>query len=140
MIGRWLVGLGVVSTVAAGTWVYRSRDETPRASSVDPEQAGLDDGKPWTVLAFTSPLCGACEQTPGVVAEALGVPEDELGEGSVGFRRVDVTERGDLARALDVQTTPTVVVVDRHGEVRFARQGNPDPDQLANALTPTVGA
>lgn len=139
MIYRLVVGLGLLSTVALGALAYRSRDAGSHPSRVDADLAGAD-GKPWTLLAFTSPICGACKETPSIVAEALDVPETELGRGPVGFRQVDVTESPGLAEALDVTRTPAVALVDHEGEVRYAREGNPEPDELATVLKPPVGA
>jgi hypothetical protein len=117
---RLLVGLLLAGTVAVGTLAYRRRDPIPPASAVDPDV--LDPPAPWTLLAFTSALCTACEDTPGVIAEALDVDEAELDEvnGPVAVELVDVAERPGLAEALDVDATPTVALVDHEGRVRFA--------------------
>lgn len=140
MIYRLLVGLSVVGTVAAGTLAFRGRTESSFPARVDPDL--VDHGEsPWTVVAFSSPMCRACKQTPSIVADALEIDEAQLGNGAspVGFQQIDVREREDLVEALDVTRTPTVALVDRNGAVRFAREGNPSADELATVLEPPVG-
>jgi hypothetical protein len=76
---------------------------------------------PLTAFHVTSRLCAACRETPGIVREAA--PELALVE-------LPVHERPDLARALGVSETPTLLLVDAEGRIRHARVGNPAPEEL----------
>lgn len=142
MIGvtRLAIAATVLASAVLGGWTYRHRTPNRSASErqagrIDPSRLPNEAGQP-ALLAFTSPLCVACQRTPGLVAEALDVGEDELtaGQAPIELAKVDVTERGDLAKALDVRRTPTLAGVGPEGHVRFVHEGNPDPEALAGRL------
>lgn len=76
---------------------------------------------PLTAFYFTSRLCGACQDTPGIVRDAA--PE-------VPLVPLPVHERAGLAKALGVYETPTLLLVDEEGRIRYARVGNPEAQEL----------
>lgn len=76
---------------------------------------------PLTVFYFTSRRCSECRETPRVVRDAA--PEVP----SVAVRG---HERGDLAALVGVRVTPTLLLVDDHGRIRFAREGNSTSAEL----------
>ena len=76
---------------------------------------------PLTAFYFTSRLCADCQETAGIVRAAA--PE-------VPVVALAVHERPDLARALGVFETPTLLLVDEAGRIRYARVGNPPPEEL----------
>jgi hypothetical protein len=136
VIARALTAAALVASVAAAGLALRRRARPHReAGRLDPDR--LPDGvEPPAVLAFTSPLCLACEQTPGRVAEALEVTEAELraGEAPIAFAEADVRERSDLAEALDVRRTPTVAGIAPEGRVRFVEEGAAEAGGLADRV------
>jgi thiol-disulfide isomerase/thioredoxin len=81
------------------------------------------------VLAFRSRFCLACRRTPDVVAEAL-----EASDADAAFVHVDVADHPALVDELDLGATPTVLLVDAEGRLRYASQGNPSPGELAAYL------
>lgn len=76
---------------------------------------------PLTAFYFTSRLCAACAETPGVVREA---------DPNVPVVPLAVHDRPDLARAFGIFETPTLLLADAQGRIRYARVGNPDPAEL----------
>lgn len=77
---------------------------------------------PLTAFYFTSRLCAACQETPGIVREAAR---------DVPIVPLWVHERPDLVRALGVYETPTLLLADAQGRIRYARAGNPEPAELS---------
>lgn len=145
MVARLVLALTLAGAAAlGGLAVTRWRTaSTPRGvpDRVDGSLLPQRARERWAVLGFTSPLCTACQRTPHVVAEALATTPQALAESpvdEVAFLSVDVREHGPLVDALDVRATPTVVVLDPVGRVRFFEQGNPAPGALARALPITA--
>lgn len=136
---RLLIAVALAGGVGVGGLALRRRS-TPDHSRAEGVRvpAWLRPGEGgWSVLGFTSPMCVACRQTPGVVAEALGVPEEDLSDGpvrGVAFHAVDVREHERLVELLDVTRTPTVAVLDPAGRVVYATETNPDPATLREQL------
>lgn len=146
MLVRLVLGLVVAGGAAAGGLALKhrlSRSYTPGTDRVPDELRPSQREAPgWAILAFTAPLCAACQRTPDVVAAALGVDRAALEDAphGVAFDHVDVREHPDLVAHLAVDATPTVVVLDPSGAIRFAEQGNPDPARLADLLQPVLDA
>lgn len=142
MIARALVAGTLLAGVAAAGLAYRRRAR-PEAEGARLDPARLPgDVHPPAVLAFTSPLCLACEETPARVADALEVTEAELraGQAPIAFAEADVRERADLAEALDVRRTPAVAGIAAGGRVRFVEEGEAPADVLADRIRNLEGA
>ena len=124
LLARALVVALVIAAVALAALARRRRREAAYAPPVPALAAADVPGglvAPLTALYFTSRLCAACRETADVVrAAAPEVP-------AVG---VDVRERPDLVRALAVFETPTLLLLDQRGRIRYAHVGNPDPSEL----------
>lgn len=127
-----LAGALLAAVGLAGLLVRRRREADPYEPPLDrvpddllpPEARGR-----LAVLGFTSRFCVACRRTPAVAREAM----DEGGT-DAAFVSVDVADRPDLVEALGLRQTPTVLLVDAEGRVRYAGEGNPDPGVLAAYL------
>lgn len=95
----------------AGCEIYRLtarlRGISPRRHShIDPaDLAGLD-GNPRTIVEFTHPLCGECQEW-----------ERRLAAGPDPLITLDVKERPDLARKYGIAVVPTVLAVGSDGAV-----------------------
>lgn len=122
---RTLVVVLLLAGLAAVILARRRRREAP----FEPALPRLPDDAfpahapraPLTAFYFTSRLCGACRDTPRIVREAA--PE-------VPVVPLSVHDRPDLVRALGVFETPTLLLVDEEGRIRYARVGNPEPEEL----------
>ncbi len=81
-----------------------------------------------TLVQFSAPVCAPCRATRRVLDDV------RAGLDGVHLVEVDVEERLDVARALDVWRTPTVLVVDVAGQVVQRASGVPARDDLRAAL------
>lgn len=118
----------LVAALLGGTGLLALLRSRRRAAPFRPALARLPDDAfpageraPLTAFYVTSRLCAACQETPGIVRQAA--PE-------VPVVALPVHERPDLARALGVFETPTLLLVDASGRIRHARVGNPAPEEL----------
>lgn len=116
---RLLIVIALLVLVAAAVAYRRLRGapQTSLPTQVDPDQLGLDDTHGATaVVAFSGPLCHACQQW-GSELQGAGIP----------YRRIDVLHEAGLARAYGVTHTPVVLVVDRaDGRVLVGYDDAPD--------------
>lgn len=129
-----LVGVLVVATVVG--LVQRARDGRIRTAAAASASAGgwalagtapADDERV-LLLQLSSPICSPCRRT----AEVLGSWATDRPD--VAHREVDVAERPDVARALGVFRTPTVVAFDRAGSELLRVSGVPRVADLEAAL------
>ncbi|MEJ3652274.1 thioredoxin family protein [Actinomycetes bacterium KLBMP 9759] len=80
------------------------------------------------LLQLSSPVCTPCRQTAALLTELAGR------EPRIVHREVDVADRPDVARELDVLRTPTVVAFDRGGAELLRVSGVPRTSELEAAL------
>jgi thiol-disulfide isomerase/thioredoxin len=107
---------------------------TPGTAAPGTAQQGPELGSAATFVQFSSPVCSGCRATARVL--------DQIVAGHPGVHRVeiDVTQRLDLARRLDIMHTPTTVVLGPGGQVVSRLSGVPTRDQAltAAALAPAT--
>ena len=118
---RAAIALGVVALVAAVAVARARRTYEPPTARMPESAFPPGERAPLTAFYFTSRLCAECKLTPDVVRQAGDVPVVALW----------VHERPDLVRALGVFETPTLLLADEVGRIRYARVGNPQPRELA---------
>jgi thiol-disulfide isomerase/thioredoxin len=124
----------LVTLAAAGAvgLVLRRRDGRRRRGGARGgwALAGLvpGDGDRVLLLQLSSPVCSPCRRTAELLADF------RAGRDGVVHHEVDVSERPDLARALAVLRTPTVVAFDRAGDELLRVSGVPRPADLEAAL------
>lgn len=120
---RALVALVVMGGVAAFARMRAHRREAPFEPALArlPLEMVRAPEAPLVAYVFTSRLCGSCRETPALVAAAA--PE-------VPLVALPVEEYGALARLLGVDETPTLMLVDAEGRIRFAARGNPTEAEL----------
>jgi thiol-disulfide isomerase/thioredoxin len=91
-------------------------------------QVGRELGARATLVQFSSAFCAPCRAVRGVLADVAAR------EAGVVHVEVDVADRGDLVRLLDVRRTPTVVVLGPDGGVAGRATGVPRRAELAAAV------
>jgi thiol-disulfide isomerase/thioredoxin len=134
-----LVGVLVVATVVG--LVLRARDGRIRTADTAAAPAGgwalagtaPADGERVLLLQLSSPICTPCRRTAEVLAGWTAERPD------VAHREIDVADRPDVARALGVLRTPTVVAFDRAGTELLRVSGVPRVADLETALAPARG-
>lgn len=84
------------------------------------------------LLQLSSPVCAPCRRTAEVL-DALRARRP-----GIVHHEVDVAQHPDIARALNVLRTPTVVAFDHTGAELLRVSGVPRPDDLETALAPAL--
>lgn len=108
----------------------RSRPTTPLTAAV----LGSELGARATLVQFSSAFCRPCVATRRVLAEVADLVE------GVARMDIDAESRLELVRALGVERTPTVLVLDHAGrEVRRA-VGQPRKADVIAALGAAIPA
>jgi thiol-disulfide isomerase/thioredoxin len=126
----------VLATVAA--LALRRRDGRLRGTRQQP-LTGADLGQPLgtraTLLQFSSSVCAPCRAARHLLADVAAH------DPGVTHIEVDVADRLDLVRLLDVRRTPTVFVLGPQGQVTRRASGLPRRDDvLAAVALATAGA
>lgn len=125
----------VLATVVG--WVLRARAGRVREARSGVAGWALAERTPAPddrvlLLQLSSPVCTPCRQTrtvlDGFAARTPGLVHVE----------VDVAERVEVARTLDVMRTPTVVAFDRAGTEVLRVTGVPRLAELEAALAPAL--
>ncbi|MCT9821511.1 thioredoxin family protein [Microbacterium sp. W1N] len=117
--------LTALLAVTVGIGVYaRWQQQRPRrhdpAEIVEPQRLGAEAlGERATLLQFSTELCARC---PGVHRTLSDIAADKEG---VLHLDVDLTHRPDIARHFNVLSTPTTLILDRHGVVQTRFGGAP---------------
>jgi thiol-disulfide isomerase/thioredoxin len=139
MSGIWvLVAVGIL-LATFGVWKHLrdGRMRTHRATDV-PRLTAATIGRPLgekaTLVQFTSAFCAPCRATRRILDEvAQMVP-------GVSHVDLDVDDYLDLARTLDIQRTPTVLVLDADGVIVKRAAGQPRKADVIAALGEAIPA
>jgi len=85
-------------------------------------------GERATLLQFSSSFCAPCRATRQVLAEVASVAD------GVAHVEIDVADRVDLVRVLDVRRTPTTFLLGPDGRVSSRASGPPRKADVLAAL------
>jgi thiol-disulfide isomerase/thioredoxin len=129
------VAVLAVATVAGLAWRHwdgRLRRGQPRRQQ---RLTGSDVGRPLgqraTLLQFSSAFCAPCRAARQLLADVAGRTE------GVAHIEVDVADRLDLVRKLDVRRTPTTFILGPDGRIAQRASGVP---RRADVLAAVAGA
>ncbi len=104
-----------------------------RQQHLVPSQLGQPLGTRATLLQFSSAFCAPCRATRQLLADvAAGSP-------GVSHIEIDVADRLDLVRLLDIRRTPTVLVLGPHGQIARRASGLVRPAEVAAAVADAAG-
>ena len=92
------------------------------------DDLGAPLGERATVVQFSSTFCAPCRSTRNVVERAVATTE------GVAYVDLDVADRTALGERLDIDVTPTVLVLDARGDVVRRASGVPTLAQVRSAL------
>ena len=93
---------------------------------------GVALGAGATVVQFSSTFCQPCRMTRIVVERAVATADD------VAYVDLDVADHLALGERLAIDVTPTVLVLDASGTVRYRASGVPSLAQVRAALAQVV--
>ncbi|MEU8517906.1 thioredoxin family protein [Kitasatospora sp. NPDC048722] len=102
-----------------------TEDGTVRLSE---EELGGALGERATLVQFSTAFCQPCRATRRVLTEVAGMID------GVAHVEVDAEERLELVRRLEIQRTPTVLVLDAGGRVVRRAAGMPRKADVIAAL------
>jgi len=140
-----LAGAIVVAAVrglaTAGGLVLRRRDgrlsRSPRSGAGHQSLTGAELGQPLgsraTLLQFSSSFCAPCRAARQLLADVAAR------DSGVTHVEIDVADRLDLVRLLDVRRTPTVFVLGPEGQVKRRASGLPRREDVLAAVALATG-
>ncbi|WP_327093288.1 thioredoxin family protein [Nonomuraea sp. NBC_01738] len=89
-------------------------------------------GERATLVQFSTAFCQPCRATRRVLAEVAGLVP------GVAHVEIDAESRLDLVRELDIMRTPTVLILDKDGNVVKKAAGQPRKADVLAALGQAV--
>ncbi|MFD9334036.1 thioredoxin family protein [Streptomyces sp. NPDC060028] len=95
-------------------------------------ELGAEPGERASLVQFSSAFCQPCRATRRILAEVAGMVE------GVAHIEVDAERNLDLVRALGIETTPTVLVLDAGGRIVRRAAGMPRKADVIAALGAAV--
>ena len=119
----------VLATVAA--FVLRRRDGQLKGTRQRPltvAELGQPFGTRATLLQFSSSFCAPCRAARQLLADVAAH------DAGVAHVEIDVADRLDLVRLLDVRRTPTVFVLGPQGQITRRASGLPSRDDVLAAV------
>jgi len=135
------VAAAVLVLATVGALALRGRDGRltgpRRTGPLEPSLTGGQLGQPLgsraTLLQFSSSFCAPCRAARLLLAD---VADRNAG---VAHVEINVADRLDLVRLLDVRRTPTVFVLGPQGQVTRRASGLPRRDEVMAAVALATG-
>jgi thiol-disulfide isomerase/thioredoxin len=104
----------------------QQEDSPPRR--ITEADLGRPLGRRATLLQFSSSFCAPCRATRQVLAEVADHAE------GIAHVEIDVADRVDLVRLLDVRRTPTTFLIGSDGRIASRASGPPRKAEVLAAL------
>ena len=128
-----VLGATAIATTLGLIWRARTGRVRTAASTGERELAELAAahghlGDRATLLQFSTEFCAPCRATARVLDDVAGRRD------GIAHVEVDLTDRADLARRLNILQTPTTFVLDPGGRSRARIGGAPRLGELAALL------
>lgn len=135
-VAALVVGLGLGLVWRSRNGVLRAHPERKGGKGAEDRTAerlgqpelGTDLGARATLLQFSSAFCAPCRTTRRVLSEVADMVE------GVSHVEIDAESHLDLVRRLNVLRTPTVFVLNAHGEIVRRGSGLPRKADIVAAL------
>ncbi|MFD8412225.1 thioredoxin family protein [Streptomyces sp. NPDC059650] len=102
------------------------------AVRLDAAQLGAAPGERASLVQFSSAFCQPCRATRRILAEVAGMVD------GVAHIEIDAERNLDLVRALGIEKTPTVLVLDAVGRIVRRAAGMPRKADVIAALGAAV--
>ncbi len=123
--------LVVLAAASAVGWGIRLRSGRFRAqaSVLTEADLGAPLGERATLVQFSTEFCAYCGPTREMLAEVAGSRD------GVAVVEIDAARRMDLAKRLDVFSTPTVFVLGADGSIARRASGQPRKADVITAVS-----
>src|SRR5215469_12868659 len=131
-----IVAAAVLVLALVGGFAWRRRDgrlKEARQQRLTVADLGGPLGERATLLQFSSSFCAPCRATRQLLADVAARTD------GVAHLELDVADRLDLARRLDIRRTPTVFVLGPQGEITRRASGVPRRDDVLAAVALASG-
>jgi thiol-disulfide isomerase/thioredoxin len=136
-----IVVAAVLALATVGAVVLRRRDgrltgvrrTAPGPRPLTGDELGQPLGSQATLLQFSSSFCAPCGATRQLLADVAAR------NAGVAHVEVNVADRLDLVRLLDVRRTPTVFVLGPQGQITRRASGVPHRDEVVAAVALATG-
>jgi thiol-disulfide isomerase/thioredoxin len=136
-----IVVAAVLALATVGGLALRRRDgrlaASPRSRAGHRSLTGADLGQPLgsraTLVQFSSSFCAPCRAARQLLADVAAR------DNGVTHVEIDVADRLDLVRLLDVRRTPTVFVLGPQGQVTRRASGLPRREDVVAAVALATG-
>src|SRR5215469_11058583 len=131
-----IVAAAVLVLALAGGLAWRRRDgrlKEARQQMLTVADLGQPLGERATLLQFSSSFCAPCRTTRQLLADVAARTD------GVTHLELDVADRLDLVRRLDIRRTPTVFVLGPRGQVARRASGLPRREDVMAAVAQATG-
>ncbi|MEU6309550.1 thioredoxin family protein [Streptomyces sp. NPDC047014] len=117
---------------AGGPGAVGPGTDGPAAGRLGAAELGAEPGERASLVQFSSAFCQPCRATRRILAEVAGMVD------GVAHIEIDAEDRLDLVRALGIEKTPTVLVLDAAGRIVRRAAGMPRKADVIAALGAAV--
>jgi thiol-disulfide isomerase/thioredoxin len=135
-----IVAVAVLAIATVAGLVWRRRDgrlaqarPREREQRLTRSHVGQDLGARATLLQFSSAFCAPCRATRQLLADVAARHR------GVAHIEIDVADRLDLVRLLDIRRTPTTLVLGPEGRIAQRASGVPRRDEVLAAVAAATG-
>lgn len=122
----------VLAAASAAGWGIRLRNgrfQAPRSTALTRDDLGSALGERATLVQFSTAFCAQCGPTRELLTEVARSRE------GVTLIEIDAARRLDLAKRLNVLSTPTIFVLGPDGSVARRASGRPDESDVLAAVS-----
>ena len=132
MTGLWIaLGVVVLALIIGGVRAVtdgRARRATKHAERLSAGELGAELAPRGTFVQFSTSICAPCRATARLLAAMT------TDDPAIAHVEIDAEHRMDLVERFDVTRTPTVLLLDGSGTVRYRFTGPSKRAELAGAL------
>jgi thiol-disulfide isomerase/thioredoxin len=128
-----VLAVATVAGLAWRRWDGRLRGRREREQRLTGAEVGHPLGQRATLLQFSSTFCAPCRAARQLLADVADRTE------GVAHIEVDVADRLDLVRKLDIRRTPTTFILGPDGRVTRRASGVPRRAEVLAAVTGAAG-
>jgi thiol-disulfide isomerase/thioredoxin len=137
VVGGLIVLVVVLAAASAAGWgvkLRKGRFSAPGSMSLTEADLGVALGERATLVQFSTEFCAYCGPTRELLAEVASSRD------GVALVEIDAARRLDLARRLNVLSTPTILVLGPDGSIARRASGQPRKSDVLAAVSSVLDA